>query len=129
MGLRPIILALEGPLGAGKTTLTKELAKVMGVKDEIVSPTFVLHRQYEGYAGLVLNHIDCYRMEEFGELLQIGLRKMIGRKSLIVIEWADKFEKEIKGLRDEESKVIWVKMKYGGKENERKIRIYENSRY
>lgn len=120
---RPRVVALEGPLGAGKTAFTKQVAKLLEIRDDIVSPTFVLHRQYQG-----LHHIDCYRMEEWGELLQIGLLKMIEEKPIIVIEWADKFKSQIQnlpstslGTSKSQVKIIWVKIEYGKGENERLI--------
>ena len=126
--MRPNIIALEGPMGAGKTTLTKVLARTLGIKEEIVSPTFVLHRPYSGKNGITFNHIDCWRMEKFGELQHIGLQKMIGEKSTIVIEWADRLEKEIKRLSKKEIKLVWVKIEYGEKKNERRI-SYEDIGY
>ena len=110
------VVTLSGELGAGKTTFTKALAKEMGIKDEIVSPTFILHREYPG-----LDHIDCWRMEEVGEIEKLGLEKMIQEKHVIVIEWAEKVKKVIKRLRDEGIKVIWIKIGYGDKKNERRM--------
>jgi len=110
--MKPNIVALEGPMGVGKTAFTKVLAKALDIKDEIVSPTFVLHRSYLGKSGIALNHIDCWRMESYFELEQVGLAKMIEEKSIIVIEWADKFEKEIKRLSNNDVKLIWVRIEY-----------------
>src|SRR3972149_11064357 len=56
LALKPGLIALEGPLGAGKTTLTKAIAKELGIGDVIVSPTFILHREYPG-----LDHVDAWR--------------------------------------------------------------------
>lgn len=130
LGTNPVVVALSGPLGAGKTTLTRELARTAGIKTTVSSPTFVLHiphktelRVDSGKLTIGFEHIDAYRMEEFGELLQVGLVKMIENKSVIMIEWADKFRKEIERLSDEETKLIWVKMEYGKSENERKVEI------
>lgn len=119
--MKPGIIALEGPLGAGKTTFTKELAKSLGVEDVILSPTFVLHRQYMGENGITLDHIDCWRMESGAELEQLDLEKMLELGSLVVIEWADMFEEEIKKLRNKGTKIIWVKMEHADRENERRV--------
>ena len=113
--LHPDIVAMEGPLGAGKTTLTKAIAKEMGIKDVVVSPTFVLHREYPG-----LDHIDAWRVEDWSEIERLGLTKMLANKHLVIIEWADKFEFEIRNLK---FKIVWVKLEYGEKENERVITI------
>lgn len=120
LALHPRIIAMEGPLGAGKTTLTKAIAKELGIKDIVVSPTFILHRDYPG-----LDHIDAWRVEDFSEIERLGLSEMIKNKHLIIIEWADKFAEEIKKLSDEDIKIVWVKLEYGDNENERRIN-YEN---
>ncbi|TSC83865.1 MAG: ATP-binding protein [Microgenomates group bacterium Gr01-1014_16] len=113
--MKPGIIALEGPMGAGKTAFTKELAKILGIKDEIISPTFVLHRQYG-----VLNHIDCWRMESGGELEQLGFEKLIDSKSVTVVEWADRAKETVIKYKDR-AKIVWVKFEYGNKKNERRI--------
>ena len=113
--MKPGVIALEGPLGAGKTAFTKELAKLLGIKDEIISPTFVLHRKYGA-----LNHIDCWRMESGGELEQLGFEKMLDSDSLIVIEWADQVRETILKYKDR-TKIVWIKIDYGDKKNERRI--------
>ena len=125
LGRRSVIIGLVGPLGAGKTTLTKLLAKELGIKQIIVSPTFVLNSEYTiqdlGFK-VRLQHIDCWRMEDFDELRNTGLGRMLQNKDLIVIEWAEKFRPEILDLGSL-AKIIWVEMEYGEKENERKIQI------
>lgn len=129
--MHPDIIAMEGPLGAGKTTLTKAIAKELGIKDVIVSPTFVLSTQYRlrrasrAILSTQLDHIDAWRVEDFGEIERLGLSEMIKDKHLIIIEWADKFAEEIKRLSNEDTKIIWVKIEYGEKENERRI-TYED---
>ena len=94
LALHPNVIALTGPLGAGKTTLTKAIAKELGIKDIVVSPTFILHREYPG-----LDHIDAWRVEDFSEIERLGLIEMIKNKHLVIIEWADKFRKQISNLK------------------------------
>lgn len=120
MGKEALVIALEGPLGAGKTTFTKAFALAMGVKEPVLSPTFTLHSEYGQ-----LDHIDLWRIEDPQEVIDLGLDKMISAKKVVVIEWAEKAEKLIKRLSKKEVKLIWIKFEYGEKENERKI-SYEN---
>ena len=115
MALHPNVIALTGPLGAGKTTLTKAIAKELGIKDIVVSPTFILHREYPG-----LDHIDAWRVEDFSEIERLGLIELIKNKHLVIIEWADKFRKQISNLKSQAT-IVWVKLNYGEKENERRI--------
>lgn len=117
--MHPDIIAMEGPLGAGKTTLTKAIAKELGIKDTVVSPTFVLSIQYS-VLGTRLDHIDAWRVEDFLEIERLGLSEMIKNKHLIIIEWADKFKTQISKLKSQ-NKIVWVKLEYGEKENERII--------
>jgi tRNA threonylcarbamoyl adenosine modification protein YjeE len=117
-----IIFALEGELGSGKTTFTKSLAKEMGIKETITSPTFILHDEYPGF-----DHIDTWRMESPQELANLGLQKMIDANRVIVIEWADKFKDYIDSYRSQ-IPVIWVKFEYSDHNNERKV-TYENPRH
>lgn len=119
LAMRPDIIAMEGPLGAGKTTLTKAIAKELGIKDMIVSPTFILHRDYPG-----LDHIDAWRVEDFSEIERLGLSEMLTNKRLVIIEWADRFEFEIRNLKFE-NRVVWVKIEYGENENDRRV-TYED---
>lgn len=89
------ILALSGDLGSGKTTFVQGLAKGLGVTDRIISPTFILLRQYKIEVGKfkTLNHIDLYRLEEDveGELVNLGFRELINDPAnIVVIEWAEK---------------------------------------
>ncbi|MEK7504641.1 MAG: tRNA (adenosine(37)-N6)-threonylcarbamoyltransferase complex ATPase subunit type 1 TsaE, partial [Patescibacteria group bacterium] len=88
---KPKILALNGPLGAGKTTLTKEIAKALGIKDNVISPTYVLETEYKiPDSSRLFIHIDCYRMESVSELINLGIEKRIAHGDLIIVEWADK---------------------------------------
>jgi len=94
------VLALSGELGAGKTTLTQELGRILGIKDKIISPTFVIMKIYdidkksEYYSSFKkLIHIDAYRLESKEELFKIGWTDLNDDKdNLIIIEWPEKVE-------------------------------------
>lgn len=100
------ILAFSGDLGAGKTTTTKEIAKQLGVKERVISPTFVIMKKYKTkdlkYKNLI--HIDAYRLNKSEELLRLGWEEMIANKdNLIIIEWPERvfdcLPKEIYSLK------------------------------
>lgn len=78
------IITLEGDLGAGKTAFTKSLAKGLGVKRTVSSPTFTILKQYAG--NLDLNHLDVYRLENSDE--DIGFDELFESEAVSVIEWA-----------------------------------------
>jgi len=90
-----LVVGLYGNLGAGKTTFTQAVAKQLGIKEKIQSPTFVIERIYEipkkNFAFKRLIHIDAYRLQNPKELQALGFQKILKDKNnLIFIEWADK---------------------------------------
>lgn len=92
------ILALKGDLGAGKTTLTKEIAKHFKIAKEIISPTFVIMKIYEikDDKWKKLIHIDAYRLEEEKSLDFMNWTEIISDKdNLIIIEWPEMIEDHI----------------------------------
>lgn len=83
------LVLLNGVLGAGKTTLAKGIAKGMGVREEVNSPTFNILKIYEG-AYLKLYHIDAYRLEDVAsENKNIGLEEVIEGDGVTLVEWSD----------------------------------------
>lgn len=89
VGVPGLVVALQGPLGAGKTVLTKGIARGLGVPAPryVSSPTFTIHKQYQG--RLVLHHLDLYRLDSAGELEDLGLEETLGGSGVCVIEWPD----------------------------------------
>lgn len=93
------ILGLIGPLGAGKTTFTQALAKELGVKGVLRSPTFVLMQSFQGKlpqgkVKINIHHLDLYRLPGSKDIHALGLADFLGKKNtLTVIEWADKAKK------------------------------------
>ena len=91
-GLTGGLVGLSGPLGAGKTYLTKGIAHGLGVPadEPVVSPTFVLCREYAG--RLRLFHLDAYRLGDGLELTALGLDELVAAPdAIVVLEWADRF--------------------------------------
>lgn len=87
------VLALTGDLGAGKTTLTQSIGKKLGVTENMISPTFVIMKQYRlktsDYRLLV--HIDAYRLDSSAEMMTLGFDTLIADpENLIVIEWPER---------------------------------------
>lgn len=91
---RAKVVFLEGDLGAGKTTFTKELAEVLGVhKEDVHSPTFILKKEYSTQHASFqkLIHIDAYRFENKEEASVLRLEEDLkDPRTLIVIEWPSK---------------------------------------
>jgi len=84
-------ITLEGDLGAGKTTFTKALAKGLGVKRTVNSPTFTIIKQYEG--RLPFNHLDVYRLAESDE--DLGWDELFYGDAVSVVEWAHLIEQDL----------------------------------
>lgn len=116
-GQRAIVFALEGKMGSGKTVFTKGLARALGIKEEVVSPTYNIEEDYEN--GKLI-HIDAWRMENSSELTDLDFKKKITDKSIVAIEWADKVSEIIRSF-NEEAVIVWIKLSYGKKINERII--------
>ncbi|USN53451.1 MAG: tRNA (adenosine(37)-N6)-threonylcarbamoyltransferase complex ATPase subunit type 1 TsaE [Candidatus Nomurabacteria bacterium] len=84
------LVLLYGPVGAGKTTFTQALAKSLGVKEPVRSPTFVLVKMYSTLGKKIqrLMHIDAYRLGSFAEVEDLGMSEYLGQKNTVtVVEW------------------------------------------
>ena len=121
---KAFVLGLEGDLGGGKTTFLQGFAKGLGIKEKILSPTFVLMKRFSikknksGFKDFY--HLDCYRIENPKEILSLGFKKIISNSNNIVaIEWADRVKKilpkDILILKfefiNETTRKIWLKKK------------------
>lgn len=105
-----LVIGLEGELGAGKTVFVQGLAKGLGIREKIVSPTFVIFKKYRirkrGPFDF-LCHFDCYRAESGQDLLALGLRELLAdSRNLVVLEWAEKAKKALPAKR------YWIKFKH-----------------
>lgn len=85
----PIVL-LEGEMGAGKTTLIKNICNFLNVKDDVSSPTFSLVNEYETTAGEMLYHFDFYRIKHEEEALDMGCEDYFYSNNKCLIEWPSK---------------------------------------
>lgn len=116
------VLVLTGDLGAGKTQLTKGIARAMGVEGEVTSPTFALEAVHEG-AQMPLYHFDLYRLHDADELGDAGLWDVLGGDGPCVIEWGEQFADEI---GDERLDVFVTRLEEQaapGEEPERSVRL------
>lgn len=93
----PKIVLLRGDLGAGKTTLVKGIAEGFRAasEDDVTSPTFTLIHEYRG-PGVNVYHIDLYRVDTPRQLETLGLDDLIGAKSVLLIEWGEKFARFVR---------------------------------
>lgn len=87
----PVIIKLEGEMGAGKTHFTKGLALGMGIDDDVTSPTFSILNIYTG-GSMPLYHIDAYRLKTIEEALDAGLGEVFAGDGVVVLEWGDILE-------------------------------------
>ncbi|MDI9387540.1 MAG: tRNA (adenosine(37)-N6)-threonylcarbamoyltransferase complex ATPase subunit type 1 TsaE [Spirochaetota bacterium] len=82
------IIALQGFLAAGKTTITKGIALGLGIDEDVTSPTFTLISEY--YGRLPLYHFDVYRLDSVEDFLNLGSEEMLYGDGVCVIEWSEK---------------------------------------
>ncbi|MDE2018764.1 MAG: tRNA (adenosine(37)-N6)-threonylcarbamoyltransferase complex ATPase subunit type 1 TsaE [Patescibacteria group bacterium] len=124
------VIALQGDLGAGKTTFTQGFLRGFGIKRRAVSPTFIIMRRYEisrrrrmengerrtGPHFKNLYHFDAYRLKKAENLEALEFKLILSNpENLILIEWPERIRKILpKGT-------IWLKFTHGKKENERRI--------
>ena len=85
----PLVIWLEGDLGAGKTAFARALIHALGYKGRVKSPTYGLLEQYQ-IASLQVLHMDLYRISDPGELEFLGLEDMLDDQTILLIEWPDK---------------------------------------
>lgn len=79
---------MQGTLAAGKTTITKGIAKALNIEDTITSPTFTLISEYEG--SLPLYHMDVYRLDSTEDFINLGTEDLIYGNGISIIEWSEK---------------------------------------
>jgi tRNA threonylcarbamoyladenosine biosynthesis protein TsaE len=87
------VIAMQGTLAAGKTTITKGIAEALDIKDVITSPTFCLISEYSG--KMPLYHMDVYRLDGAEDFVNLGTDDMIYGDGVSVIEWSEKIMSEL----------------------------------
>lgn len=108
------ILTFTGPLGAGKTTMIKEVLRQCGVTQSITSPTFGYVNSYKSATGTIFNHFDLYRIASIDEFLAAGFDEYLYRQGNIsFIEWPN-FIDELLKLPEVKKKVVHIKISYVG---------------
>lgn len=111
------VFLLVGKLGAGKTYLTKGLARGLGIRSVITSPTFNIMKIYEG-RRLNLCHVDAYRLQSSKDLLALGVKEYLDSPTTVtVIEWADL----VVDLKPKKA----IKIKFRDLIDGREIKIYQ----
>ena len=84
------VFALQGDMGAGKTTFVHAVCTAIGVKDNMSSPTFSIINEYVSITGQVIYHIDLYRLKDKQEALQAGVEDCLFSNNICFVEWPDK---------------------------------------
>ena len=102
------VVALSGPLGSGKTYLTKGIALGLGLTDSrtVRSPTFILVSEYQG--RLTLYHVDAYRLGSAAELASLGSDEFMTSGGVTVVEWAERVKRALP------KEHLWVECRHAG---------------
>jgi tRNA threonylcarbamoyladenosine biosynthesis protein TsaE len=86
----PVVLALQGPLGAGKSVLARAIGEGAGVADPMPSPTFTLLQRYPASGGREVVHLDLYRLTVPEELWELGWIQIPGERDVVLVEWPER---------------------------------------
>jgi tRNA threonylcarbamoyladenosine biosynthesis protein TsaE len=90
---KPSFVAIEGEMGAGKTTFVQALLRELGIEQPDGSPTYAIVHEYVTKLGTKAFHLDCYRIENERDLAQLGLDELFEENAYFFVEWPDKIEK------------------------------------
>jgi tRNA threonylcarbamoyladenosine biosynthesis protein TsaE len=87
------VIALQGTLAAGKTTITKGIALALGIDEDVTSPTFTLISEYSG--TMPLYHMDVYRLDTTEDFVSLGVEELLYGDGVCVVEWSEKVMNEL----------------------------------
>lgn len=90
---KPCFFAIQGEMGAGKTTFVQVLLRELGIEHPDGSPTYAIVHEYMTAQGIKAYHLDCYRIENERDLAQLGLDELFEENAYFFVEWPDKIEK------------------------------------
>lgn len=109
---RAVVVLLYGDLGGGKTTFLQGFAHGLGIKQKVLSPTFVIMKKFGNFY-----HLDCYRLQNYKDAQELGLKEILKNpENIVAIEWPERIKKILP------KKVIKIKFKFISK-NDRSIDI------
>lgn len=92
LGAEGAVIALVGPLGAGKTLFAKGLAEGLGIDPAaLASPTFTIAHEHRAPSGRAFAHVDCYRLRSAAELEAAGFLDLLAPGAVVAVEWGDRF--------------------------------------
>lgn len=118
------VLLLYGELGSGKTAFTKRFGKIIGVKEKITSPTFVIKKMYKiKNKPYQMAHFDLYRMNNLDELNEIGFYEVIIGNNIALIEWPDKIKNLDSKIKKHFSQVKIIKISFFHTDDQYKRKI------
>jgi tRNA threonylcarbamoyladenosine biosynthesis protein TsaE len=104
-----MLVSLVGPLGSGKTTFVKGIAKGLLITDVVVSPSYVIAREYKG--RLALHHVDAYRVSSLAELAEAGLdAELPPEHGVTVVEWPERID----GLVEASNILVYIELEDDG---------------
>jgi len=91
-----VVLVLQGDLGGGKTTFLQGFAKGLGIKEKVLSPTYIIYRKFKIKNNKYFYHFDCYRINKPEEILELGWNDIISDpNNIVTVEWPEKTKKYI----------------------------------
>ncbi len=109
------VLALFGGMGAGKTVLTRGIARGLGVAEGVSSPTFALVHEYDG--RLKIYHFDMFRVESWDDLYSTGFFDFLDSGAVLIVEWSENIENALP------ESAVRIRLAPGRTERERVISI------